>query len=207
MKFCRALSSVLLMSFVSPVLAEELVSDLPQLGVPPHKMTELGLYMSSSKAFELLTDDPRILFIDVRDPVEAALMGHPREIDKIVPFHVQSDEFNEEISEYSLVPNENFLKEMEQTMIDFGKSKHDLIIVTCGSGYRSAKAVREMISAGYTNVWHIPDGYDGEEKPGMNLQNAWYNNGLPWSYKLAEETPWIKAIVKKTPLEKAGADP
>ena len=66
-------------------------------------------------------------------------------------------------------------------MANENKSNDDLIIVTCGSGMRSAAAAQRLIDAGYTNVWHISDGYDGDELPGINTQNAWRLAGLPWT--------------------------
>ena len=197
MKIARVLTPILFFSLVSLGNAEELVSDLDAKVLIAEKETPLGLYMSSPKAFRMISEDPEILFIDVRDPLEVALFGHPRAIDKVVPVHVQSDIFDEGLNEYALVPNAHFLTQMERTLIEAGKSKHDLIIVTCGSGYRSAEAVRQLAAAGYTNVWHIPDGYEGDDKAGMNAQNAWRNAGLPWSEELVAETPWVKAMEKK----------
>lgn len=197
MKFGRVLSPLLFIAFVSSSNAEELASDLDAATLIPQKKTPLGLYMSSPKAFRMISEDPEILFIDVRDPLEVAMAGHPMAIDKIVPIQVQSDTFDAELNEFALVPNEHFLKQMKLALAERGKSKHDLIIVTCGSGYRSAEAVRKLSAAGYTNVWQIPDGYAGDEKRGMNLENAWQNAGLPWSEELIAETPWVKAMSAK----------
>lgn len=194
MRFDRILSPLLFVAFVSSSNAEDLVSDLDASEMVRAKSTPLGLYMSSPKAFRMISEDPEILFIEVRDPMEVALMGHPMAIDKVVPIRVQSEDFDEELNEYALVPNEHFLQQMELALAEAGKSKHDLIIVSCGSGYRSAEAVRKLSTAGYTNVWHIPDGYLGDEKRGMNLENAWQNAGLPWSEELIAETPWVKAM-------------
>jgi len=169
-------------------------SDIDASGLPSAKQTSLGLYVSSERAFKIVTDAPETLFIDVRDPMEVAVTGHPSGVDKIVPVRVQSDLFDAELGEFMLVPNTGFLKQMDAALADAGKSRHDLIIITCGSGYRSARAVELLASAGYTNVWHIPDGYAGDEKPGMNARNAWQNAGLPWSDDLVAKTPWIKAV-------------
>ncbi len=196
MKFFRALSSILLLSLASPSFAADLVSDVSVSALKASKMTPLGFYVSSSKAHELLTGQPEILFVDVRDPVEVALTGHPASIDKIVPVRLQSDVFDTAINEFVLVPNKNFLKEMTATLKAAGKTRDDVIFLTCGSGYRSAEAVRILAAAGYTNVWHIPDGYDGDDRRGMNTQNAWQNAGLPWSRHLVMDTPWVKVFHK-----------
>ena len=101
MKFGRVLSPLLFIAFVSSSNAEELVSDLDATGLSPEKLTPLGLYLSSPKAYRVISEDPDILFIDVRDPLEVALMGHPMAIDKIVPVRVQSENFDEELNEYA----------------------------------------------------------------------------------------------------------
>lgn len=196
MKLGRVLTSILFASLVSPVFGEDLKTDVDEATLTDPKLSPLGLYISSKKAYELLNEEPEILFIDVRDPVEVALTGHPEPVDKIVPVRLQSDVYDKEIEEFALVPNSSFLKEMKQTLKESGKSRHDAIFVTCGSGYRSGEAVRILSAAGYTNVWQIPDGYDGEEKRGMNSQNAWQNAGLPWSRKLVPSTPWVKVFRK-----------
>jgi len=103
----------------------------------------------------------------------------------------RSDEFDTEVSEYRLVHNLKFVEQVTKTVKEMNKSKYDVIFITCGSGVRSAEAVRLLASAGYSNVWHITDGYDGDEKKGLNEQNAWLNENLPWSKKLVRNTPWV----------------
>jgi len=130
----------------------------------------------------LLIVSPEILFIDVRDPVEILLGGHPELIDAVVPVRLQSNVFNEDLLEWELKDNPDFLKYMDAALTEFGKTKGDMIVLTCGSGWRSAFAAGKLYDAGYTDVWHITDGYDGEEKPGLNSANAWHLQGFPWSY-------------------------
>ena len=146
------------------------------------KITPQMKYMTSQEAFEQLSQDPDILFVDVRDPVEVRLFGHPALIDAIIPIRAQSTVFDEDLKEWVLKDNPNFIMYMEDALAHFRLSKADRIIVTCGSGWRSAEAARRLHDAGFTDVWHIPDGYAGEEKPGVNLANAWKLAGLPWSY-------------------------
>jgi len=62
---------------------------------------------------------------------------------------------------------------MQNVLTVENKTKNDMIILTCGSGMRSAKAADSLTRAGYKNVWHIPDGYAGDDKVGINSQNAW----------------------------------
>lgn len=147
------------------------------------KVTELGLYLSSTDAYSFLQDHPETVFIDTRDPVEISVMGHPQGIDAIVPINVHSNEYIESRAEYALVRNPQFEASWANLSADLGVAKDDLIIVTCGNGRRSAIAVDALFAQGYTNVWHIVDGYDGEEvedRNGRNTQNAWRLAGLPW---------------------------
>lgn len=151
--------------------------------LPSLKLTPQMKYLTSNDAYELLAQDPNILFIDVRDPVEVRLFGHPAEIDAIIPVQAQSTVFDEDLKEWALKDNPNFIMYMEDALAHFRMEKTDTIIVTCGSGRRSALAARKLHEAGFTDVWHIPDGYAGEEKPGINIANAWKLAGLPWSYE------------------------
>lgn len=166
-------------------------SDIDTSTLRADKKTPLGLYLSSRAAYEILKANPNILFIDVRDPVEIALTGHPDPVDQIIPVRTHSDEFDTEVSEYRLVHNLKFIEQVTTTVKEMNKSKYDVIFITCGSGVRSAEAVRLLANAGYSNVWHITDGYDGDDKPGFNEQNAWLNDNLPWSKKLVHNTPWV----------------
>lgn len=166
-------------------------SSIDSVEVPAIKVTPLKLYLSSVDAFDILEQDSDILFIDVRDPVEIAQTGHPAAIDAIVPTKIHSDQYDADLGEYVLKDNPAFVPMMDEMIAQFGKSKHDKIIITCGSGWRSAEAVRKLSKAGYTNVWHIVDGYDGETKPGRNSKNAWKLAGLPWSKSKVPGGEWI----------------
>lgn len=152
-------------------------------GVTAEKSTELGLYLSSEEAFAFLQDYPDTLFIDTRDPLEISMMGHPLGIDAIVPISIHSDKFVDSREAYALARNPDFGKMWAYIARELAVAKDDVIIVTCGNGRRSALAVNALAAKGYTNVWHIVDGYPGEElepRDGTNTQNAWQLAGLPW---------------------------
>ena len=158
------------------------------------KLTPQQKYLTSVEAYRLLEKNPDILFVDVRDPVEVMLSGHPRFIDAIVPVRAQSTEFDDELKQWVLKDNPNFVMYMEQALDLHGKTKDDMIIVTCGSGWRSAQAARQLHDAGFTDVWHIPDGYEGEDLPGFNIKNAWQLAGLPWSFERVHGSLRLRVI-------------
>ena len=67
--------------------------------------------------------------------------------------------------------------------------KDDTIILICRSGDRTAKAADLLSSLGYTKVYSVPEGYEGDlakegDKAGQRAVNGWKNEGLPWTYKL-----------------------
>ncbi len=169
-------------------------SKLETSKLPAAKQTSLGKYLSSNAAYKLLQDNDSVLFIDVRDSVEIGLSGHPANIDAIVPLKIQTTRYNDTLFEFELTPNVQFVEELEQVLELNGKTKDDMIILTCGSGIRSAMAVNVLAKANYTNVWHIPDGYEGDEKPGINTKNAWQLAGLPWSDELVHGSHWRLAV-------------
>jgi hypothetical protein len=70
----------------------------------------------------------------------------------------------------------------------------DTILVTCRSGGRSAIAVNMLAAAGYTNVYNIVDGMEGDlvDDPasvfhGQRMKNGWKNSGVPWTYDITPE--------------------
>ena len=74
-------------------------------------------------------------------------------------------------------------------------AKPDSTILTmCRSGGRSAIAANLLAQAGFTNVYNIVDGMEGDavQDPdslfrGQRLVNGWKNSGLPWTYDLAPD--------------------
>jgi len=190
---CAALAIFIVSTSTS--LSIGISSDIDPESLNPRKTTPLGLYLSSEKANQVLAAHSDILFVDVRDPDEIAISGHPAPIDLIIPVKLQSHSSDAQLDDSALIPNENFLQEFEAALAASGKTRDDIIFITCGAGMRSAEAVRILATAGYTNVWHLTDGYNGDDQPGINAQNAWLNAGLPWSHRLASRTPWMETFL------------
>ena len=170
--------------------ADTLTPRIESSELPAFKRTPEERYFSSRDVFRLVWAEPSILFIDVRDPVEVALSGHPEKIDAVVPVQILGLDETGDPRDAELVDNPAFRNKMTKVLLANNKSRHDLIIVTCGSGRRSAMATRILSENGYTNVWHVPDGYDGDDVVGYNRRNAWKDAGLPWSMDLVEATEW-----------------
>lgn len=166
-------------------------SDVDAATVTPAKATPLGLYLTPQEAHRALTENPDILFIDVRDPIEVTFIGHAEGVDKIIPVGIATREVDPETGQYRMAANQDFVANVDEFVAAQGKTKTDPIIVSCRSGSRSALAARKLIDAGYTNVWNLVEGFEGDKAPdGTRKSNGWRNAHLPWTYKLAHGVAW-----------------
>lgn len=155
------------------------------------KTTPLGLYLSPKAAHKAISENSEIMFVDVRDPIEITFVGHPVGLSKIIPLRTASHEVNSDTGQYAMVENPNVLSEFDALLKENSKTKADPIFITCRSGSRSAVAARMLIAAGYTNVWNLTEGFEGDKSPdGSRSANGWRNAGLPWGYKLGKGVAW-----------------
>jgi rhodanese-related sulfurtransferase len=139
------------------------------------KQNSLGLYMTSKEVHEYMkAHGDKILFLDIRDPVELHVVGMPADADYNVPFKlINKSKWDEKKGKFKLDSNPDFLKGVEASLKAKGLTKDDRIIVFCGSGKRAAKTVNAMAKAGYKNVYSTVDGFKG-----------WTKNKLPVVKKL-----------------------
>jgi rhodanese-related sulfurtransferase len=176
---------------VSPVLTD---ADLPLA-----KRTKAQYYLTASAAYPLLAAQPdRVLFVDVRTRAEVAFDGMPLAADANVPFALLPDDalWNDAKKTFELVPNPGFIAEVGRRLAAKGLTKDDPVVLMCQGGARSAKAADALTAAGYTLVFSIVDGFEGDlatEGPtrGQRTVNGWKNAGLPWSYTLAREKMYL----------------
>ncbi|WP_255989490.1 rhodanese-like domain-containing protein [Chitinolyticbacter albus] len=77
----------------------------------------------------------------------------------------------------ALQPNPRFTLELGK----FAR-KTDTILLLCRSGKRSAAAAEAASRAGYTNVFNVLDGFEGDLDAGQQrgASNGWRHAGLPW---------------------------
>ncbi len=158
------------------------------------KQTKLGLYMTASQAYEY-TDAhmDSTLFVDVRTPSELNYLGAATVMDAHVPtVFMDSSGWDDKKHRYRRKINKNFVADIAVALKKKGLSKNDTIILMCRSGKRSAKAVNMLADNGYTNVYTVVDGYEGDKvkqgpNKGKRLKNGWKNSGLPWTYSLDKD--------------------
>lgn len=167
----------------------------------PDRQTSWGLYVDSREAFELKTgtEGKKVLFVDVRDPIEIMFTGFTDTVDINIPFLISNPaKWNDKKNVYAMEPNKEFESKIAKALNDRGLSKDDKIVLMCRSGgERGAPSAKALDGKGYKQVYVVIDGFEGDtvkEGPKKNwrLVNGWKNSGLPWSYKLEKSKMYFE---------------
>ena len=153
------------------------------------KQTVLGLYVTAKEAYEKWKAEPeKVMLLDVRTPEEWLFVGHPPMAWKI-PVALQSYEWDVGKKEFPMKLLPDFASRVKEMA-----RPGDTVLVTCRSGGRSALAANLLAKAGFSHVYNIVDGMEGDavKDPeslflGQRLKNGWKNSGLPWTYDLTPD--------------------
>ena len=182
--------------FAAPSLhqafAGDIASSVDASALPKKKQTPAGLYLTPKDAHEALEQDPSIVFIDVRDPIEVSFIGHAASMDANIPLATATHKFDPNKGAYQMQPNKAFLAQVKAAIAAADGGKDTPVFLMCRSGARSAVAARILLKAGYTNVWNIVEGFEGDKdkKTGTRSVNGWRNAELPWEYKIPATKAW-----------------
>lgn len=150
------------------------------------KHTTLGKYVTAIEAYEMWKASPgKIKIIDCRIPEEYAYVGHaPMAIN--IPSMLWTGKWNAEKNEFVLEINPDFEAQVKQKA-----APDDMIMIMCRSGHRSSASVNRLAKVGFTNVYNIVDGYEGDVVAdedsyykGKRAKNGWKNSSAPWTYQL-----------------------
>lgn len=160
--------------------------------VPAAKRTVAQLYLDAVEAHarkQALGN--KALFVDVRTRYEVVYVGMPTVADANIPYveHPEYAQWDDKAGRFKLDVNGDFAAELARRMAAQGLGKDAMIILICRSGDRSAKAANLLGQLGYTKVYSVVDGFEGDlvkdgPKAGQRAVNGWKNAGLPWTYKL-----------------------
>ena len=163
--------------------------------IPEYKQTRTERYLTSKEAYEeIQVEEHKILFLDVRTRSELAVVGMPTVADANVPFMLMAEPmtWNDEWGSFKMTANPNFLKAVKQRLKEKGLTRDDKVFLMCRSGGRSASAADLLSEAGFTNVFSVVDGYEGDmAKNGKRILNGWKNSDLPWSYTLDKKKMYL----------------
>lgn len=163
--------------------------------IPEYKQTRAERYLTSKEAYEeIQVEEHKILFLDVRTRSELAVVGMPTVADANVPYMLMAEPmtWNDEWGSFKMTANPNFLKAVKQRLKEKGLTQDDKVFLMCRSGGRSASAADLLSEAGFTNVFSVVNGYEGDmAKNGKRILNGWKNSDLPWSYKLDKKKMYL----------------
>ena len=131
--------------------------------------------LTPKQAYEFLKQDPRAVLIDVRSSMEFLFIGHPKGAVNI-PWIDQPD--------WDINPN--FVTEVRMVMLGgvshMDQVKSAPVILICRSGKRSLEAGQLLINEGFTEVYNVLEGFEGEldENHHRSTLGGWRFHGLPW---------------------------
>ncbi len=123
--------------------------------------------VSPSQAWELLTDNPATVLIDVRSKVEYTHVGHP-----VGSVHIPWLE----------APDWKVNPQFVDQVIDSRADKTTPILLLCRSGQRSMSAAKALEAAGFTDLANIEEGFEGsiDDQRHRGKLSGWRFHGLPW---------------------------
>lgn len=162
--------------------------------VPEPKRTKAGRYLTAAEVPAFIQAQGgagKVLFLDLRTRAEAMYVGMATGIDALVPFVEHQElmtDWDAQRGIYRLEPLQDFVPEVNRRLAQKGLAKTDAVVLICRSGDRSSRGANRLADDGYTQVWSVVDGFEGDMgKDGRRSVNGWKNAGLPWSYKLDRE--------------------
>jgi rhodanese-related sulfurtransferase len=184
-----ALTVVVMSMFVGATSGDEKAEPGSAADCPEAKQTLLGLYATATEAYEKWKAAPEeVKILDVRTPEEYIFVGHATMAWNI-PLAFQSYQWDSDKQRFAMQPNADFVSQVKEWA-----EPTETILVMCRSGGRGAMAVNQLAESGFTNVYNIIDGMEGDKVDdlesvfhGKMMTNGWKNSGLPWTYEIDPE--------------------
>jgi len=174
-----------------PALATPARATVDAATVPEPKRTRAGLYLEAREVpafIEAQGGAARVLFLDLRTRAEAMYVGMATPVDALVPYVEHQElmtDWDAQRNIYRLEPLQDFVPEVNRRREAKGLGKDAVLVLICRAGDRSSRAANRLADDGYTRVWSVVDGFEGDMgRDGRRSVNGWKNAGLPWSYTL-----------------------
>ena len=179
---------IIALVLVSTLALVWIVSACAQTTPPtdPKKHIPQDKYLNAKQAYEKWLSNPQgVTIIDVRTPEEYVYLGHaPMAIN--LPLETWTGKFDPEKKDVVLAQNPEFVAKLKELV----KPNNPLLIM-CRSGHRSAAAAKLLEKEGFTEVYNVVDGFEGDKVSdpesyfdGKRYKNGWKNSGVPWTYSL-----------------------
>ncbi len=172
--------------------AVALAAETPQ---DQRKHTKPGLYATAVESYDMWRAAPtKVFIVDVRTPEEYDFLGHPT-MAANVPSMLWTGVYDAAKMAYPLTANARFVELMKQRY-----KTTDTLVLMCRSGQRSAAAANKLAEAGFTSVYSMVDGFEGEKVAdkaspdfGKRLKDGWRNSKAPWTQDLDEKLVYLPA--------------
>ena len=123
-------------------------------------------HLTPKEAYQLLHENPQALFVDVRSEMEFLFVGHP--VGAImIPWNDGPD--------WEINPH--FVAHVKKAA-----SIDRPIVLICRSGNRSKDAGVVLEQAGFSEVYNVLHGFEGEldDRHHRGTLAGWRQDGLPW---------------------------
>jgi rhodanese-related sulfurtransferase len=158
----------------------------------------------SIEAYDMLNTVPDTYLLDLRTRAEYQFVGHPIGA-YLFPYMFNTKEFAKKGETYEYlynIKNKDFVSEISKIF-----KKTDNLLVICSDGTRSVLAAKELVEAGFKNIYDVIDGFEGPAFPAFEDSNkhkfyrqlakrnkifgfnkkryyGWQWWGLPWAYEM-----------------------
>ncbi len=138
-------------------------------------MKPLLKHLTPREAWDFIQSNPRALLIDIRSTAEFLFVGHP-----LGAIHIPwMDE-----PDWTVCPE--FIPQVRRAVLGgIGSEAHAPsapVLLICRSGKRSVDAGWALLHAGFTDVYNVLDGFEGDldEHRHRGTLGGWRYEGLPW---------------------------
>ena len=155
------------------------------------KRTRAALYLEAREVPDFMARQggpAKVLFLDTRTRSEAMFIGMADGIDALVPFVELQElmtDWDAQRNAYRLEPLKDFVPEVTRRLAEKGLTKDAVVVLICRSGDRSSRGANRLAENGFTHVYTVVDGFEGDlSTDGRRSVNGWKNAGLPWGYKM-----------------------
>lgn len=149
---------------------------------------DLGI--TAEATYQLVQDEAKMLFVDVRDPIEIMFIGFTDSVDQNIPYlMVDRTKWDTDKNRFRLFRNPDFVQQVEQALAAQGLDKDAKVITMCRSGSERGKPSAQFLrDNGFKNASYVIDGFQGGslkegDKKGFRIKSGWQNSGLPWQAK------------------------
>jgi len=131
--------------------------------------------IAPAQASDMIHQEANVVFVDVRSEMEFLFIGHPVGAVNI-PW----------IEEPDWEINPHFVRDIRKLILGgvicSDESQCAPVVLICRSGKRSAEAGQVLIDAGFSRVYNVSTGFEGDldENHQRSTTGGWRFDGLPW---------------------------